>query len=177
MSRIETALTQLQHWDASACARANRSLRYPMLRHVFRAASRLGDGVFWYALMLALLLRDARTAALPVLHMLLVGIACSTAYKLLKRRTLRSRPCEALQSVEAGIAPLDRFSFPSGHTLHAVAFSLVALAYYPVLAPLLVPFAALVAASRVALGLHYPTDVLAGAALGALLAALSLALR
>jgi undecaprenyl-diphosphatase len=38
------------------------------------------------------------------------------------------------------------------------------------------PFAALVAASRPVLGLHYPTDVAAGAAIGALLAAVSLTL-
>lgn len=54
------------------------------------------------------------------------------------------------------MAPLDEFSFPSGHTLHAVAFSLVAMAHYPVLAWALVPFTASVAVSRVVLGLHYP---------------------
>jgi undecaprenyl-diphosphatase len=51
-----------------------------------------------------------------------------------------------------------------------VAFSIVAIAFYPVLAWVLVPFTLLVAASRVVLGLHYPSDVLAGAALGALIA-------
>jgi undecaprenyl-diphosphatase len=74
------------------------------------------------------------------------------------------------------VAPLDAFSFPSGHTLHAVAFTLVALGYWPWLASLLVPFTLLTATSRVALGLHYPSDVIAGAALGAAIGASSLAL-
>ena len=74
----------------------------------------------------------------------------------------------------APVAPLDEFSFPSGHTLHAVAFTIVAIAHYPVLAWLLVPFAASVAASRVVLGLHYPSDVLAATAIGTGLASVSL---
>jgi undecaprenyl-diphosphatase len=76
--------------------------------------------------------------------------------------------------IRAWVAPLDEFSFPSGHTLHAVSFSIVALAYYPWLAPLLVPFSAGVALSRVVLGLHYPSDVLAATAIGVVLASLSL---
>ncbi|MES2546747.1 MAG: phosphatase PAP2 family protein, partial [Pseudomonadota bacterium] len=62
--------------------------------------------------------------------------------------------------------PLDHFSFPSGHTLHAVAFSVVAMQYYPELSIVLVPFTIMVAMSRVILGLHYPSDVLAGATIG-----------
>jgi undecaprenyl-diphosphatase len=71
----------------------------------------------------------------------------------------------------AGTPPLDRCSFPSGHTLHAVCFTSLATAHFPELGWVLVPFALLVAASRVVLGLHYPTDVLAGAAIGGMLAA------
>jgi len=79
-------------------------------------------------------------------------------------------------SIRPLIAPLDEFSFPSGHTLHAVAFTVVALAYYPALAPLLLPFTASVAASRVVLGLHYPSDVLAATGIGITLATASLQL-
>ena len=67
---------------------------------------------------------------------------------------------------------LDRFSFPSGHTLHAVAFSLVACAYYPGLGASLAVHVA-DRLSRVALGLHYPSDVIAGGALGAIIAGAS----
>jgi undecaprenyl-diphosphatase len=69
---------------------------------------------------------------------------------------------------------LDLYSFPSGHTLHAVSFTILAVASFPGLAWLCVPFATLVAMSRVVLGLHYPSDVAAGALLGAALAALSM---
>ncbi|HNR91345.1 MAG TPA: phosphatase PAP2 family protein, partial [Dokdonella sp.] len=64
----------------------------------------------------------------------------------------------------------------SGHTLHALSFALVALAWFPMLAPLLPPFTALVATSRVVLGLHYPSDVLVASAIGFALAEASIAL-
>jgi undecaprenyl-diphosphatase len=98
------------------------------------------------------------------------GLVCTLIYKWLKSKTSRPRPFAVENAVRAGADPLDPFSFPSGHTLHAVAFSVVAIAFHPVLAWLLAPFTLLVAISRVVLGLHYPSDVLAGAALGALLA-------
>jgi undecaprenyl-diphosphatase len=79
-------------------------------------------------------------------------------------------------AIRRGGEPLDEFSFPSGHTLHAVAFALVGLAYFPSLAPVVVPFTVLVALSRVVLGLHYPSDVLAGIVIGALIAGASLLL-
>jgi undecaprenyl-diphosphatase len=138
-----------------------------------QAVSWLGNGIFWYALMLALLVTDQRGAAMPVLHMAFVGAVCTCCYKMVKRTTVRVRPYEVNPLVLAGAAVLDRFSFPSGHTLHAVAFTLIACAYYPALWVILVPFTLLTAVSRVALGLHYPSDVLAGAALGALIAAAS----
>jgi undecaprenyl-diphosphatase len=55
-----------------------------------------------------------------------------------------------------------------------VAFSIVAISHYPSLALLLVPFTACVALSRVVLGLHYPSDVLAALAMGSALATISL---
>jgi undecaprenyl-diphosphatase len=175
VSRLDAALERIQRWDERVCLRFNRALRYRALPQACRAISWLGDGIFWYALMLALLLWR-RDAAQAVLHMAGVGLACTVSYKLLKRGTLRPRPYQVQASIAQGASPLDTFSFPSGHTLHAVAFSIVALTYYPWLAALLVPFALLTAVSRVVLGLHYPSDVLAGAALGAVLGAASLAL-
>jgi undecaprenyl-diphosphatase len=173
MSRFDAAVVRILDWDERLCVTMNRALRYRAVQPFFRAVSWLGNGIFWYALMLALLVRDGAGAVPAALHMIVVGIACTTLYKMLKRGTLRPRPYEVVQAVAPGAAVLDNFSFPSGHTLHAVAFTLVAAAYYPALAVPLAVFTLLTAASRVVLGLHYPSDVLAGAAIGAALAGLS----
>jgi undecaprenyl-diphosphatase len=174
MPRLDATLETIRRWDERTCARFNRAIRVRALLHLFRAVSWLGNGIFWYALMLALLLAHGPHAALPVLHMAGVGLVCTLLYRLLKKGTLRPRPYEVHAHIAAGAVPLDRYSFPSGHTLHAVAFSLVAAAYYPELAPLAASMTALVAASRIVLGLHYPSDVLAGAALGGAVALASL---
>ena len=162
--------------EADWCLRGNRLCAYRSPRTYFALVSRLGDGVAWYALMAALVLFDGRAGLFAAAHLAATGAIALALYKLLKRWTRRPRPFASDVRIRAWVAPLDEFSFPSGHTLHAVAFTLVALAHYPVLAWVLVPFTASVAASRVVLGLHYPSDVLAATGIGSLLAAASLAL-
>ena len=143
-------------------------------RGYFAAVSRLGDGLFWYGLMGAMVWLDGTQGLRASAHLAAVGAVSLLLYKGLKRWTRRPRPYAADRRIRAWVAPLDEFSFPSGHTLHAVAFTIVALAYYPMLAWLLVPFTASVAASRVVLGLHYPSDVLAATGIGSVLALSSL---
>ena len=155
--------------EARWCRRANRYGRRRGIRRLFSVLSRLGDGMFWYMLMGALVLADGLDGLQASAHMAATGVLALTLYKLLKRWTRRPRPFAADLRIRAWVAPLDEYSFPSGHTLHAVSFTVVALAYYPWLAPLLLPFTVGVALSRVVLGLHYPSDVLAATGIGVLL--------
>lgn len=177
MNLLPYPLERIARWDGAVALRLNRRAgRSRWACAAFRVVSRLGDGIAWYALMLALLLRFGADAVPAVLHMICAGLACTALYKLIKRGTLRPRPYQTQPGITLFAAPLDRFSFPSGHTLHAVAFTLVAVAYYPWLAWIALPFTLLVAASRVVLGLHYPSDVLAGIAIGVAVAGASLLL-
>jgi len=162
--------------ESDWCLRANRRCAQHRVRAFFRLVSRLGDGAFWFALMAALMALGGERGFFAALHMAATGTVSLALYKSLKGWTRRKRPCAADTRIQAWIAPLDEFSFPSGHTLHAVTFSFVAIAYFPWLAWILVPFACCIALSRVLLGLHYPSDVLAAIGIGGVLGKLSLVL-
>ena len=156
------------------CLALNRWGGRRRVTRLFGAVSRLGDGVFWYALMIGLPLVDGWRGARAGLHLALTGIVGQLLYRVLKRLTRRLRPFAEHSAIVARVPPLDEYSFPSGHALHAVALGTVASLWYPPLAFVLAPFALLVAASRVVLGLHYPTDVLAGTVIGGVVATLSI---
>lgn len=160
-------------WQArelALCAFFNRAAARAPVRRAFQIVSRLGDGIFWYGMIAALPIIYGPGAWRASLNMAVTGLVCLLVYKTLKGATTRPRPFVVNEAIRMGVPPLDAYSFPSGHTLHAVSFTVTVSAYYPELAALTLPFAVLVALSRLVLGLHYPTDVLAGAVLGLLLA-------
>lgn len=176
MNRAHTVFARFDLAEYRYCRELNRRAGRRGLGLVMRSASRLGDGAIWYLLMAALPLLYGAAALRPVAFMAGTGVTGLLLYKLLKQALHRERPFIRHPGITLAMPPLDRYSFPSGHTLHAVCFTWQAVAHYPQLAWVLVPLATLIAASRVVLGLHYPSDVIAGAAIGAALGSLGVAL-
>jgi undecaprenyl-diphosphatase len=141
--------------------RAPRWIRYWMV-----AATRMGDGWLWYGLGAMLLAYGGpqRFAA--------VGAAGSAAivgvlvFKGLKRLSQRPRPCQLEPHCWSRVLPPDKFSFPSGHTMTAFSIALVVSYFYPPLEGTLFFVAFSIAVSRIVLGMHFLSDVLAGIVLG-----------
>ncbi|MFK7161103.1 phosphatase PAP2 family protein [Marinospirillum sp. MEB164] len=163
--------------DSSMSWRCNVIGQKKLIKSFFRFISRLGDGYFWLLWVLVLPWYYGWNGLLFSVQLLLTGLGGVLIYWMIKRTTSRLRPCEAHPHIEAHLPPLDRFSFPSGHTLHAVCMSCLLVAALPALWPWLAVIALLIALSRLILGLHYPSDVLLGAVLGWGLAELSQALH
>ena len=164
---MATTFDYFNRMEESICVRINRLSDRHWVRALFSIVSRLGDGWFW-GLMSATILLSGGHAALAQLGVMLVATTAGVViYKLLKHKLVRERPYINHQGIFCGTAPLDRYSFPSGHTLHAVSFTVMLYNIEPLLLAITLPFAALVAASRMILGLHYPTDVIVGAIIGA----------
>lgn len=133
-------------------------------------ATRLGDGPGWAAVGLGLAGAgpNGRGAAAAAT---VAALAASAAFLALKRLFRRQRPCDHAPHPLFGLRPPDAFSFPSGHTMNAFAIATVLALSFPPMAAALALLAASIGASRVVLGLHYPSDVWAGAALGTLVGA------
>jgi undecaprenyl-diphosphatase len=133
------------------------------------ASTKCGDGWFWAFCGVAVLAsHDPEKYA----AFLAAGLAAATGvllFMVLKKVVARRRPCTIEPSCWATLLPRDQFSFPSGHSITAFAVALPLSYYFPTLAPLLLALAVSVALSRIILGVHFLTDVIAGSIIGSLL--------
>lgn len=153
--------------QAAACALA-RSVSDRRVLFTLRAASRYGD---WglSATVAALLAADRDLLALAAW---IVATATGLVIQReLKWRWARNRPCARPGGPPQRVSIPDPGSFPSGHTLHATLAAVVIWWTLPTLGPVFALIAVVTGASRVVLGVHYPSDVAAGAALGMFLGA------
>jgi undecaprenyl-diphosphatase len=153
--RDHRVMRRLNRW------RAPRWIRYWMI-----AATRMGDGWLWYSVAAGLLAFGGaqKFAAIGAAgSAAIVGIA---VFKILKRLSHRPRPCQFEPHCWSKVLPPDRFSFPSGHTMTAFSIALVLSYFYRGVELPLYFLAASIAISRVVLGMHFLSDVLAGAILG-----------
>lgn len=149
------------------CRLANRICNRAVIL-LLVGVSRFGDwGLSAVAAMVLLALDGPQTV---VLFITATGTGI-LVQKLLKHSYGRTRPCERPDGPPQRAPIPDRGSFPSGHTLHAVMAAVTVTALAPAAAPPFLLVAPAMAASRVILGVHYPSDVAAGAGLGAVLGA------
>jgi undecaprenyl-diphosphatase len=160
---------QIQSNDHRLMRRVHRWRAPRWFRVLMIVSTRGGDGWLWYALGLILFFfgGDERFQA--------IGAAVTAAaagvflFRLLKHSSRRKRPCEFEPHCWASILPPDKYSFPSGHTITAFAVALSVGLFYPQLLVALLVAAVLIAASRIILGMHFLSDVVAGGVLGSLL--------
>lgn len=162
----------LVEWQA--CRRLAVFCHYRPLLALLRLASRLGDWPAWVVLIGCQPLIHGDAGWHIAVQFGVTAVVAITVYRLLKTRLCRERPFITFTAIPCTMPPLDRYSFPSGHTLHAVSFTTLTAATAPWLLLVVAPLAALIAASRVGLGLHYMSDVAAGALIGLVLAKVSL---
>lgn len=147
-------------------------LRGPWLDGPVTAFSTLGNaGMLWLVLsVLMLLFRRTRKAGALGLVALVVGFLLCNG--LLKPLVHRTRPWLVVEGLRAMVDPGDAHSFPSGHTCAAFAAAWTWRKHLPRrwMGQVAVFAAVLMGLSRLYLGVHFPTDVLAGGLVGVLAA-------
>jgi undecaprenyl-diphosphatase len=169
MTVAKAVWNQIQLNDDKLMRRVHRWRAPRWFRILMIVSTRGGDGWLWYALGLILLFYGGayRYAA--------VAAATSAAgvgillFRILKRSSRRKRPCEIEPHCWASILPPDKYSFPSGHSITAFAIAVTIGLFYPQLQGSLLVMAFLIAGSRIILGMHFLSDVLAGSAIGTML--------
>ena len=165
---IRSIINQCNKVDTDWCIKLNRLSKNQYIQNFFNFISWLGDGKIWYLIIFLIPFMSDGGIHISI-EMICFGLIGTGIYKLLKNKINRPRPYKINQSIYLGGKILDQFSFPSGHTLHAVIFSLILIFYLPVLTEILFIFTLLIALSRVILGMHYPSDVFIGGMIGFLI--------
>ena len=130
-------------------------------------ATRGGDGWLWYAVSVLILVFGNAERFRAVAAAWTACGAGAILFVLIKHMTGRKRPNTLEPHCWATLLPPDQFSFPSGHTITAFAFTLAVGSFYPHLLGGLLFCALSVATSRIVLGMHFLSDVVVGAILGA----------
>ncbi|MBV8518354.1 MAG: phosphatase PAP2 family protein [Acidobacteria bacterium] len=168
----ERLFEQLDRAEVEVVLRVSAAARALRVTWLACAVTRLGNGALYPVL--ALLLIATRRVESPERFLVVTSanlVVTFTIYPLLKYALARTRPCDYEPELARHAKPLDHYSCPSGHTMTAVAFGVTVMFAWPDGASLAIPLCVVMGWSRVALGHHYPTDVLAGGAIGAAVAA------
>ena len=164
----------IERRDHRVMRRMNRWRAPRWIRLWMILATRMGDGWLWYGLGVMLLIYGGPQRFSAVGAAGAAGIVGILVFKTLKKLSHRPRPCQLEPHCWSRVLPPDQFSFPSGHTMSAFSIALVVSYFYPPLEGTLFFLALSIAVSRIVLGMHFLSDVLAGAVLGVMLGCASI---
>jgi undecaprenyl-diphosphatase len=158
-------LQRIHHLDTLAFVWVHLKKKWPYRKSV-RWLSHTGDGYLYVLSAIIVWFIDTAQSSAFITAGAIAYVLEVSLYLILKNAIKRDRPAIRIKNYRPWITPSDTFSFPSGHTAAAFLFAYLISVHFPLLTVAFYAWASAVGASRVLLGVHYPSDILAGAILG-----------
>lgn len=159
MSEIKSILLSK---DINTLLIFNNSIKCRILDRIMPVVTHLGSAAATISTCLLIIILGKENVRLLGIKALFTLVVSHLLVQLLKNRVCRLRPKDALPDINTFNVALDYYSFPSGHTTAVFSIAAAVAFSIPLMAAVCFPVALIVAISRLYLGVHYPSDVLAG---------------
>lgn len=169
MMAVSTMLNFIAIGDHKLMRKLNNWRAPKWVRLWAMAATRAGDGWLWYFVGILVIIWGGESRWLALAAAACAALIGVALFLSVKRVSGRKRPCDVQPHCWATLLPPDQFSFPSGHTITAFAVTTTFGLFYPAALDILLFCAVSIALSRIVLGMHFLSDIIAGAGIGTLL--------
>lgn len=165
---MNTILKKILDRDRTLLKLVNTSMKCRTLDFIMPPITYLGSVGFSILFCLATLLNNNKIVHALGINTSITLIVTTLISNLIKTSVNRIRPFLKLSNLNIKKIGIDDYSFPSGHTTAAFSMAISTALFYHNTAIISIILACLVGISRMYLGVHYPTDVLAGSFLGSI---------
>lgn len=156
----------LQHHETRMFRFVNQRIQHFFLDHIFNTITHLGGATATIVTSLCFALFGRGSLWAAGIQALIALTVSHLPVAVIKKKYPRLRPYLVLPQTIICKNPLTDHSFPSGHTTAIFSLIIPFVAAFPLMGLILLPLAFLVGLSRIYLGLHYPSDCLAGCVIG-----------
>jgi undecaprenyl-diphosphatase len=170
VENIRSRLLRLNQRELRLVRQLSTSCEWPGVRPVALVLNRLSNGWLYPLVVAGLLWLQPARASVVIAAAALAAGSAHAIYPWIKRRTARPRPCDIDPSLRPLLNTLDRYSFPSGHCMTVTCVLIPVTSAFPQLDAFAAVLWLLVAWARLVTAHHYPSDLIAGTLLGAIVA-------
>jgi len=165
---LNSILQKIQRRDITILKVVNTSMNCRLLDFIMTPITYLGSTIFSILFCLTALFHPNETITALGLKTCITLSISTLISRFIKTYVSRVRPFIKLNNLNIKKIGIDAHSFPSGHTTAAFSIATTTSLFYPNISIIIILLASCVGISRMYLGVHYPTDVLAGTFLGTL---------
>lgn len=166
----------IYHVDCRIFQKVNQYYEQKWFHFFFSRITFLGGATFTIITCLALALLTTNQTRITAIASALSLAISHIPVHVIKKLYPRKRPYLIIEQSKFPLRALTDHSFPSGHTTAIFSVIIPFILYMPYLSIILLPIGTCVGLSRIFLGLHYPSDVMAGGILGTTAGLISLSL-